>query len=116
MAAMALLVAIASLFVFPWLTGSSFGPSHRKGQVDFSALRASAQQAARNDNKHLRDADRDDGKAGSPPDASSFILTASVYPICTKRADGVAQRAFASIHPSCSRGSQQPRAPPAYPA
>lgn len=112
MTAMALFVALASIFLFPWLAGTTFGPRHEKGEVDFTALRNNAHLAARNDNKQLRDADRDDGKGGTPPDNNPHILAAIAFPNPIERPEN-APRLSSSREPRFFyRGGLQPRAPP----
>ncbi len=110
---MALMVAIASFFVFPVLTTPSFGPIHIKDEVDFSALRATAQPMARNDNKHLRDADRDEGKGGTPPDNTPFLVVAVVDPGMVSLSVSTHWPLSAVQGMAFSRGNKQPRAPPA---
>ncbi|HBF30286.1 hypothetical protein, partial [Rhizobium sp.] len=112
--AMALIVAIASIFVFPWLAGTTFGPIRIKGEVDFSALRANPQLAARNDNKHLRDADRDDGKGGTPPSNTVYVDISDVHPDLRRCSEDMAQPRSRDVTRSFYKGRQQPRAPPIY--
>lgn len=112
MTAMAVFVALASVFLFPWLAGISYGPRHAKGEVDFSALRNNAHLAARNDNKHLRDADRDDGKGGTPPDNNPHILADIGFQSHIERRDNILPHASSVERQFFYRGGLQPRAPP----
>ncbi|MBB4953704.1 hypothetical protein H4S14_001579 [Agrobacterium vitis] len=107
------MVLLAYLLLCPWLPVSTFGPAHSTtGDVDFSAVRTGVHLAARNENSHIRGADRDDGKGGAPPDAAPYILSGVLDVTTSYDPD----RRFPLIPLSgirfFPRESHQPRAPP----
>lgn len=103
---------LAYLLFLPWFPGTTFGPSHSANDLDFSALRGKVHLSARNESRHLRDADRDDDKGGPPPNDIPVVLV-EVLPISPPRR-AVPQSGWehTTLAHSSYRSTHQPRAPP----
>jgi hypothetical protein len=103
---------LAYVFLYTSFAGSTFiRPTDASG-VEFTALRANIHLAARNDSRHLRDADRDNEKGGAPPDNSPFIVMdvfAAKGPFKLETPFHLPQ---STLIRAFYRATHQPRAPP----
>jgi hypothetical protein len=109
-------ILLAYLLFLPWFAGTTFGPSHNADDLDFSALRAKVHLSARNESRHLRDADRDDSKGAAPPNDTPYILVDSLPLAAPPRAAQQGEWNYTPLARSSYRNSHQPRAPPLQPS